>query len=121
MRRCAGRKRDGTPCAVSVKPEQTYCWWHDPEHAAERRRIAGSGGRAKALAGTELAQIKRDVREIIAGVLGGRIRREVAAVAWQGYNTLLRACEQERKARETDELAARVEALESDGVADRWP
>ena len=35
-----------------------------------------------------------------------------AAVANQIYNTLIRAIEQERKIRETEELAERLEALE---------
>lgn len=118
MPRCAGRKRAGGPCAVMVNPPETFCWWHSPARADERRRVAATGGRAKALGGVP-ASIRHEVARVIAGVEGGTIGRDVAAVMFQGYNVMLRACEQERKARETDELAGRIEALEEGERA--WP
>jgi hypothetical protein len=44
--------------------------------------------------------------------LDGKVDRGRAAVANQLYNTLIRAIEQERKLRELEELAERLEALE---------
>jgi hypothetical protein len=111
MTRCAGRKRDGGPCAVTVNAGQRYCWWHNPNLAAERRRIAATGGRAKALGGVP-ASIRHEVARVIEGVENGTIGRDIGVVLFQGYNVMLRACEQERKARETDELAGRIEQLE---------
>jgi hypothetical protein len=45
-------------------------------------------------------------------VLDGNVDRGRAAVANQLYNTLIRAIEQERKQRELEEVAERLEALE---------
>jgi hypothetical protein len=51
-------------------------------------------------------------KDLAADVLEGRVDRGRAAVANQLYNTLIRAVEQERKLRELEEIAARLEALE---------
>jgi len=48
----------------------------------------------------------------IEDVRTGALDKGVGAVMFQGYGTLIRAIEQERKAKETDELEARIEALE---------
>jgi hypothetical protein len=56
--------------------------------------------------------IKRDIRSTIDSVLAGRIERGTGAVIFQGFNTLLKAVETERRVRETDELLERIEALE---------
>jgi len=45
-------------------------------------------------------------------VLDGTAERSRAAVANQLYNTLIRAIEQERKQRELEEFAGRLEAVE---------
>jgi len=45
-------------------------------------------------------------------VLSGEIDRAAASVAGQLLNIKLRAIEQERKIKETDELEARIEVLE---------
>jgi len=52
------------------------------------------------------------VHKIIRRVLFSELDKGRAAVALQGYNTLLRAVEVERKIRETEELQARLAALE---------
>jgi hypothetical protein len=52
------------------------------------------------------------VRRVIDGALAGEVKRGIAAVLFQGFNTLLKAVETERKVRETDELIERLEALE---------
>jgi hypothetical protein len=70
---------------------------------------AGGNGRAGI---SELAQIKADIRAVVADVLSGKIERGVGAVAFQGYNALLKAVETERRIRETEDLEARIEALE---------
>jgi len=43
----------------------------------------------------------------------GKLDRGVGAVVFQGYNTLLRAVEVERKVREVDEIDERIAAMES--------
>ena len=59
-----------------------------------------------------MSEIKRTIRETVDGVLDGRIERGVGAGAFQGFNTLLKSIEVERKIREQDELEERLEALE---------
>ncbi len=111
MPRCAGIKRDGGRCAVVVGPGHTHCYAHDPGRSQERRRNASRGGKSKG-AGGELPELKKRLRDLADGVLDGSVDRGAAAVANQILNTLIRAVEQERKIRETAELAERLEAME---------
>jgi hypothetical protein len=110
MAQCAGIKRDGGRCAVVVGPGQSHCYAHDPDRWQERRRNASRGGRSKGQG--ELGELKKRIRSLAVEVLDGSVDRGRAAVANQLYNTLIRAIEQERKQRELEELAGRLEALE---------
>ena len=110
MPQCAGIKRDGGRCAVVVGPGQSHCYAHDPDRSQERKRNASRGGRSKGHG--ELGELKKQIRDLAAKVLDGTADRGRAAVANQLYNTLIRAIEQERKNRETEDLEARIEALE---------
>jgi hypothetical protein len=109
MAQCAGIKRDGGRCAVVVGPGQSHCYAHDPDRSQERRRNASRGGKSS---GGELLDLKRQLKDLAAGVLDGSVDRGAAAVANQLLNTVVRVVEQQRKIRETEELAARLEALE---------
>lgn len=111
MPQCAGIKRDGGRCAVVVGAGQSHCYAHDPARSEERRRHASRGGKSKG-GGGELHDLKRQIKDLAAEVLDGTADRGRAAVANQLYNTLIRVVEQERKIRETGELAERLEALE---------
>src|ERR671921_521188 len=110
MPQCAGIKRDGGRCAVVVGPGQSHCYAHDPNRSKERKRNASRGGKSKAQG--ELGELKRRIRSLAAEVLDGSADRGRAAVANQLYNTLIRAIEQERKQRELEEVAERLEAVE---------
>jgi hypothetical protein len=110
MARCAGIKRDGGRCTVVVGPVHTHCYQHDPERSEERRRNASRGGKSKG--NGELAYLKKQVKDLASDVLEGKVEKGRAAVANQLYNTLIRAMEQERKQRELEEVAERLEALE---------
>ncbi len=107
---CRANKRDGSPCTAPATGANGFCWAHDPANSEQRRRIARKGGRGKG--GGELSDLKRQVKDLAADVLEGKVDRGRAAVANQLYNTLIRAIEQERKQRELEELAERLEALE---------
>ena len=107
---CAGTKRDGSQCTASVEPPQRYCWWHDPDNAEERRRAASKAGKSRP--SRELPAIKAQLRDLTEQVLAGGLETGRAAVANQLINTRLRAIEQERKNRETEDLEARIEAME---------
>jgi hypothetical protein len=93
-----------------VGPRETHCYAHDPERADERRRNASRGGRAKG--NGELADLKEQLKDLAGDVLAAKVDRGSAAVVNQILNTVIRAIEQERKMRELEEMAQRLEALE---------
>lgn len=111
--RCEAIKRGGGQCSL-VATRGSYCYQHSPETAEARRRSGRRGGK---VAGngrggiSEVAEIKKHIKGVIAGTLSERFDKGAAAVAIQGYNSLLKAVELERKVRETDELAAEIEEL----------
>jgi hypothetical protein len=111
MPRCAGNKEDGSPCERIVGASQSYCYSHDPRRADERRRNASRGGRSKANA--EIAELKAQLKRLAADVLSGEVERRAAAVVNQIINSQARLLELERKQKDTDELEARLEALEA--------
>src|SRR5215212_5241538 len=108
--RCAGTKRDNSPCTATVEPPQRFCWWHDPDNADKRRRAASKAGKSKL--SRELAGIKQRLSGLADDVLAGAVDRGDAAVAGQLLNTYLRAVSVELKAKEQLELVERLEALE---------
>jgi hypothetical protein len=110
MARCAGHKRDGTPCSLSARGDSAYCWAHSPEHSEERSQNAAKAGRARGPGG-EIIEVKRRLREVAEGVLDGSIDKGKGSVSFQGFGVLIRAIEVERKVRETEELIAEVEEL----------
>jgi hypothetical protein len=110
MPRCVGTKRDGGQCTTIVKPPQTHCYQHDPDRAVERKRNASRAARSKP--NRELSSVKALLEDLTERVLAGDVETGRAAVANQLINTRLRAIEQERKMRETEELEERLEALE---------
>ena len=111
MPRCAGIKRDGGRCTAVVAPGETHCYAHDPGRAEERRRNASRGGRSKG--NSEISDLKAQLKKLATGVLSGDVGRADAAVVNQILNTRARLIEIERKIREQEELAERLEALES--------
>jgi hypothetical protein len=122
MERCPGTKRDGSPCTVSVEPPQIYCWWHDPANADARQRAASKGGKrgGRGRPQDELAGVKAQLQDLVRDVLAGDLETGRAAVVNQLINTRLRAIELERKIKETDELEARIEALERPQGGRQW-
>lgn len=107
--RCTGIKRNGERCTATVEPPQRHCWWHDPANADKRRRAASRGGRAKA--GQGVRDIKAEIRQLIADVKAGVLDRNDASVMVQAYRALKDYIELERRMKETDELAQRVDEL----------
>ena len=110
MSTCKATKRNGEPCTLPANGQQGLCWAHDPKNAERRRKGASRGGRAKA--SRELPSIKTLLEDLTERVLSGELETGRAAVANQLINTRLRAIEQERKNKETEELAERVQELE---------
>ena len=121
MARCASTKRDDSRCTTIVPPEQDYCYWHDPDRAADRKRNAAKGG--KSTGGREIKDLKKNISDVVKAVLDGSQDRGRAAVAIQGFNALRGVLELERKIREVDELEERIAELEQtkeNGKEKRW-
>ena len=111
--RCAAITKGGNRCKLEAT-SGSYCWSHAPENAQVRKQRARRAGKARA--NHELSEIKELLEDLTKRVLGEdgieKLETGPAAVANQLINTRLRAIEQERKNRESEELEARIEALE---------
>jgi len=118
MALCSGIKADGGRCRAQAIRNSEWCIGHDPDQSEARRRRASKGGKrgGRGRPQAELAGIKALLSDLTERVLGGegveQLESGRAAVANQLINTRLRAIEQERKNRETEDLEARIEALE---------
>jgi hypothetical protein len=113
---CSFIKASGERCRGAATRQHGLCWAHDPAHAEQRRRTASRGGRAKG--NREVAELKEEIKRLIADVKGGDLDRNDAAVMIQGYRALKDYIALERQLRETDELAAEIEELKREyGVA----
>ncbi len=108
---CKATKRDGSPCTLPSNGSSGLCWAHDPANEERRRRGQSRGGRAKA--SRELVEAKNAILTAIEDVRSGALEKSVGAVMFQGYGTLIRAIEQERKVKENEDLEGRIAALES--------
>jgi len=126
LARCTAIKPNGERCKGRAIEASEWCWNHDPAHADDRRRNGSRGGKrgGRGRPQAELADAKQEIRAVIGGVLSGHIERSVGAVAFQGYNTLLKAVSTELAVREQLELMERLEvleeALESRKEGSRW-
>ena len=112
MPQCQGIKRDGGRCTLSVPVGVQWCFNHDPGRSGERKRNASRGGRSKG-GGTEIADLKGQLRKLAADVLSGEVGRAEAAVVNQILNTRARLIELERRIREQEVVEERLAALES--------
>ena len=122
MPRCSHTYADSSQCRRIVSAEHEYCYSHDPRRAAERKRNAARGGRAKASG--ELGRVKARLQTLADMVEEGQMDRADAAVISQIWGTYLRAVSVELKAREQLEITERLEQLEEGlshkGGSSRW-
>ena len=107
---CRATKASGDPCKAPATGPHGFCWAHDPANAEQRSRMASKAARSRP--SRELVRVKAQLEDLTRDVLAGELETSRAAVANQLVNTRLRAIEQERKNKETQELAQRVEELE---------
>ena len=128
---CSYLMPDGGRCRAAPMKGEAWCYVHHPD-LAEKRRAASRrgghrGGRGRPLA--ELADVKRQLRELADDVVAGRVDRANAAVAGQLLGAFLRAASVEMKVKELDEIEIRIAALEamqgeaqaSAGARGAWP
>ena len=121
---CSGIKADGGRCRAQAMRDSDYCINHHPDRAEVRRRRASKGGKrgGRGRPQRETEGIKALLEDLTERVLAGDLETGPAAVANQLVNTRLRAIEQERKIKETEQLESRIEALEQaqERGAGRW-
>ena len=110
-RQCAGFRRDGTPCTVTVEPPQRYCWWHDPRNSERRKRAAARGGKAKVNPLTK--ELHGRLEDLTDRVVGGTLETSRGAVAAQLINARIRLVEVERRFDYQRELQQRIEQLQA--------
>ncbi len=112
--RCSAITKGGSRCKLQAT-HGSYCFSHAPEKAGERHRRARRGGKTggRGRGSAELSEIQGLLVYLTNKVIRVEMSSGVAAVANQLLNTRLRAVELERRARETDELEARIERLEA--------
>lgn len=115
---CKATKRNGEPCTLSAHGANGFCWAHDPANREHRSRLAARAGRARHdSTAARLREVRASVRQTIDDVLSGGLDPKRAAVAFSGYNVLLRTFDLEGQARleelenELTELERRLNAL----------
>lgn len=111
MSKCQATKRNGQPCTVAAQPFNKYCWAHAPENAEHRQRIARKAGKSKR--DPAVTEVAHRIREVMDSVLEGTVDRSDASVYFQGAGVLIKAIEQARRVKETEELAAEVEEVKA--------
>jgi hypothetical protein len=125
--RCIAIKKDGNRCSKETEPGSALCWSHDPANEEERKRIASRGGKASTAvlaerrgpAAQEIRELKDELRSLARDVKEGEVPPPVGTALNQIYNTLLRAMDQERRSRETEDFGERLAALEERAVLRR--
>jgi len=90
-----------------------FCWWHDPEYAAQRRRAASRGGSSRP--SREVRTLKADLRELIGRVESGEIEPTPANTVIRAYSVLIELIKLERGVYLEEDLAARIRELKRAG------
>ena len=115
MTKCSGITHAGTACKGIPIDGSQWCYVHHPDHVEERRRHGSKGGkrggRGRPIA--ELGSLRDENADIRRRLLKGELLPNVAAVAVQSINTDIRAVGATLKAREQEEIAERLEELET--------
>lgn len=109
-RQCPATTLKGGQCSGSVPDGKYWCWYHDPANSDKRRRAASKGGKGNR------SKVSKDLHQLLESlteqVVGGELEPYPASVAGQLVGVRLRLLEYERRVKESDELEARLEALE---------
>jgi hypothetical protein len=115
LAKCSGITQAGTACKGIPIDGSQWCYVHHPDHAEERRRHGSKGGKrgGRGRPVAELASLRDENADIRRRLLEGELLPNVAAVAVQSINTDIRAVGATLKAREQEEIAARLEELET--------
>ncbi|MDP9458343.1 MAG: hypothetical protein M3Q60_21775, partial [Actinomycetota bacterium] len=110
---CRALTQYGRPCQKPAQPGKSVCWSHDESNAEQRRRNARAGGvAAHSPATLEIGELKDELKALARDVKEGKVTPAIGTVLNQICNTIIRAVEQERRVRETEEFEERLAALE---------
>jgi hypothetical protein len=117
MGRCSAIKPNGERCTGGAIEGSEWCWNHDPTYAEARRRNASKGGKRAGRgrpspATAELTRLQGRFEDLVDRVLSGEVERGDGAVAAQLLNGARACVVGLLKAREVEELEARLEDLE---------
>ena len=114
MALCSGIRADGGRCKAQAIADSQWCFSHHPDYEEARRRRASKGGKraGRGRPQAELTTIKERLSDLADDVLDDKVDKGVAAVASQVLNVYLRVVSVEMKVKETQDLEARIEALE---------
>ncbi len=112
---CSGIKADGGRCRAQAIRDSQWCVNHHPDYEKARRKRASKGGKrgGRGRPVQELARLQARFEELAEQVLDGRVERADAAVAGQLLNYATAAIRTGLKAKEVEELEARLEEVEA--------
>src|SRR5918994_579904 len=112
---CSGIRADGGRCKAQAIADSQWCFNPHPDYEQERRRRASKGGKrgGRGRPITELASLRDENADIRRRLLEGELLPNVAAVAVQSINTDIRALGATLKAKEQEEIAERLDELET--------
>jgi hypothetical protein len=113
--KCSGITQAGSTCKGIPIDGSQWCYVHHPDRAEERRRHGSKGGKrgGRGRPVAELGALREENADIRRRLLEGELPPNVAAVAVQSINTDIRAVGATLKAREQEEIATRLEELET--------
>jgi hypothetical protein len=114
MSKCSAITDKDARCKALPMRGEEYCYVHHPDHQEERRRHGARGGKrgGRGRPVSELTRLGARFEELADEVLRGEVDRSNGAVAGQLLNGA-RACVRDGlKAKEVEELEARLEELE---------
>jgi len=112
---CSAIARSGERCKGVAIDGSGLCYGHHPDHAGARRRAARKGGKrgGRGRPVAEISELKQRFEELAEDVLDGKVDRADAAIVGQLWNYAVRSVAVGLKAREQQELEARLEQLEA--------
>jgi hypothetical protein len=85
---CAGIRKDGQPCTITMLADARYCFGHAPDKQQERAEARAKGGRnkrtavrLKAAMPVRLVPVFEQLEEALSDVLNGNLDPKVATAA----------------------------------------
>jgi hypothetical protein len=114
LSQCTSITRGGERCKGVAIDGSGLCYAHSPNHANARKRAARKGGQrgGRGRPQADLNALKDRLISLGEDVLEGRVDRQDAATAGHLWNVAIGAIRTALKAKEAEELEAKVERLE---------